>query len=50
MQRPATSFQSTDTRFRLSVTYRPIGELKPHPVNSRLHSKKQDPADRKQHS
>jgi DNA modification methylase len=41
MQEPATLLPSADMRFRLSVTYRPIDELKPDPANPRLHSKKQ---------
>ena len=41
MQEPATLLASADMRFRLSVTYRPIEELKPDPTNPRLHSKKQ---------
>ena len=41
MQEPATLLPSADMRFRLSITYRPIDELKPDPTNPRLHSKKQ---------
>ena len=41
MQKPARSRPNVDSRFRLSVTYRPIAELKPDPANPRLHSKKQ---------
>lgn len=41
MQEPATLLPSADMGFRLSVTYRPIDELKPDPANPRLHSKKQ---------
>ena len=41
MQKPAGLLPSTDCRFRLSVTYRPIAELKPDPANPRRHSKKQ---------
>jgi DNA modification methylase len=41
MRKPARSLPSVDSRVRLSVTYRPIEELKPDPANPRRHSKKQ---------
>jgi len=41
MQKPARLLPSVDRRFRLSVTYRSIAELKPDPANPRRHSKKQ---------
>jgi ParB-like chromosome segregation protein Spo0J len=40
-QKPARSRPNVDSRFRLSVTYRPIAELKPDPATPRSHSKKQ---------
>lgn len=41
MRERPTLVPSADTRARLSVTYRPIEELKPDPANPRSHSKKQ---------
>jgi DNA modification methylase len=41
MQKTARSPPSVDSRFRMSVTYRAIAELKPDPANPRRHSKKQ---------
>jgi len=41
MKNPAASFGSTGVPCRISVTYRPIQELKPDPTNPRRHSKRQ---------
>jgi hypothetical protein len=49
MQKPARSRPNVDSRFRLSVTYRPIAELKPDPANPPLAQQETDPANRQQH-
>jgi ParB-like chromosome segregation protein Spo0J len=41
VQNPARFLSSVADRFRLSITYLPIAELKPDPANPRRHSKKQ---------
>ena len=41
MKNSAASFGSTGVPCRISVTYRPIEELKPDPTNPRRHSKRQ---------
>jgi hypothetical protein len=37
MKNPAASLGNTGVRCRISVTYRPIQELKPDPTNPRRH-------------